>query len=35
MIRTFKTRTGRIICDTRNQLEYLYVGDYGIAYKGK
>lgn len=29
MIRTFKTRTGCIFCDTRNQLEYLYVGDYG------
>ena len=29
MIRTFKTRTGRIICDTRNKLEYIYVDDYG------
>lgn len=29
MIKEFKTRTGCIFCDTRNNLEWLYVGDYG------
>lgn len=29
MIKEFKTRTGAIFCDTKNRLEYLYVGDYG------
>lgn len=29
MIKEFKTRTGAIFCDTKNSLEYLYVGDYG------
>ena len=29
MIKKFKTRTGEIICDTDNTMEYLYVGDYG------
>lgn len=28
-IKEFKTRTGAIYCDTEDQLEYLYVGDYG------
>lgn len=28
-IRIFKTRTGRIFCDTEKKMEYLYVGDYG------
>lgn len=29
MIKEFKTRTGAIFCDTKANLEYLYVGDYG------
>lgn len=29
MIKEFKTRTGAIFCDTVNNLEWLYVGDYG------
>lgn len=29
MIKQFKTRTGRIFCDTEKMLEWLYVGDYG------
>ena len=29
MIKEFKTRTGAIFSDTKNCLEYLYVGDYG------
>lgn len=29
MIREYKTRTGAIFCDTVNNLEWLYVGDYG------
>lgn len=29
MIKEFKTRTGALYCDTKNRLEYLYVGDYG------
>ena len=29
MIKEFKTPTGAIFSDTKNCLEYLYVGDYG------
>ena len=29
MIKEFKTRTGAIFCDTKKNLEWLYVGDYG------
>ena len=29
MIKSFKTRTGCIFCDTDKNIEYLYVGDYG------
>lgn len=29
MIKEFKARTGAIFSDTKNCLEYLYVGDYG------
>lgn len=29
MIKQINTRTGAIFCDTKNHLEYLYVGDYG------
>lgn len=29
MIKSFKTHTGVIFCDTDKTMEYLYVGDYG------